>query len=86
MKITTSEVEKISRMNLIKVGIKIKSQRNMKNLTQDKLSELSGVNKVVISRIENPNRFHNCELLSVMKLAVALNISPHKFFDFSDLE
>ena len=80
------EVDSISRKNMIKVGIKIKSQRNMKNLTQEELSELSGVNKFIISRIENPNRFHNCELLTVMKLAVALEVSPHKFFDFSDLE
>ena len=81
-----NEIKNISRTNLIKVGIKVKSQRNLKNLTQDELSELSGINKSVISRIENPNKYHNCEILSILRLAAALQISPHKFFDFSDLE
>ena len=81
-----NDVENISLNNLIKVGIKIKSQRNLKNLSQEELSEISGVNKIAISRIESPNKFHNCEILTVLKLAAALNISPHKFFDFSDLE
>ena len=80
------EVEKNSLNNLIKVGIKVKSQRNLKNLTQEQLSEISGVSKPLISNIENPNKYHNCELISVLKLAAALQISPHKFFDFSDLE
>ena len=86
IRLNIKEIENISMKNLIKVGIKIKSQRNLRNITQEKLSELTGVNKYTISRIENPNKFHNCELLTVLKLAAALNISPHKFFDFSDLD
>ena len=86
MKITNSENDKIALNNLVKFGIKVKSQRSLKNLTQDELSELSGVSKAVISRIENPNNFHDCKVSSVMKLAIALDISPQKFFDFSDLE
>ena len=80
------EIESVSNRNLIKVGIKVKSQRNLKKITQDELSEISGVHKSVISRIENPNNIHNCELLSILRLAAALKISPYKFFDFSDLE
>ncbi|MCL2592754.1 MAG: helix-turn-helix transcriptional regulator [Defluviitaleaceae bacterium] len=81
-----NEIENISMKNLIKVGIKVKSQRSLRNLSQDELAELSGVNKFTIGRIENPNKYHNCELLPILKLAAALEISPHKFFDFSDLE
>jgi len=81
-----NEIENISLENLIKMGIKVKSQRNLKKLTQDQLSELAGVHKAVISRIESAKNQHNCEILSILRLAAALQISPHKFFDFSDLE
>ena len=81
-----SNIENVSQEDLIKVGIKIKSQRNLKKITQDRLAELSGVDKYTISKIESPNQFHNCELLTILRLAAALDIRPNKFFDFSDLE
>jgi DNA-binding XRE family transcriptional regulator len=81
-----SNVDKASQEDLVKVGIKIKGQRNLKKMTQDKLAELSGVDKYTISKIESPNQFHNCELLTILRLAAALDIRPIKFFDFADLE
>ena len=81
-----SNVDKISQDDLVKVGIKVKTQRTLKKMNQDKLAELSGVDKYTISKIESPNQLHNCELLTILRIAAALNIRPIKFFDFSDLE
>ena len=83
---TAVEVDQISRMKLLKVGVKIKSQRMMKKITQEQLSVLTGIDKQTISRIESVNQEHNPELLSILKLAVAMDVDIRKFFDFSDLE
>ena len=79
-------IDKVSQEDLVKVGIKVKSQRTLRKMNQDTLARLSGVDKYTISKIESPNQLHNCELLTILRLAAALDIRPIKFFDFSDLE
>ena len=63
----------------IKFGLKIKELRKEKSYSQDKLAKLASIEKSYISNIENGNR--NVSLQILNKLAKALEIKIHQFFD-----
>lgn len=78
------------------IGENIKRYRKTKNMSQQKLSELSNVPRVSISRYENGDRIPNIEIVN--KLANALEVSvenliykpnfthnnTNKFLDFNN--
>ena len=63
-----------------KLGSKIKTLRNEAGLSQEKLGELTGLDRTYISDIERGKR--NPSLKSLEKLAKALKISISDITDF----
>ena len=64
-------------------GKKIKLLRFKKGISQEKLSELSGISRSVMGKIERGEI--STTLFSVEKIATALNTEINKLFDFSDI-
>ena len=56
----------------------IKYFRSLKNLTQEKLSEISGISKDYLSEIERGKKTPSIKRL--IKIADALDIDVYKFF------
>lgn len=56
----------------------IKYFRSLKNLTQEKLSEISGISKDYLSEIERRKKTPSIKRL--IKIAEALDIDVYKFF------
>ena len=67
----------------VSFGKKVKLLRFKKGISQEKLSELSGISRSVMGKIERGEI--STTLHSVEKIATALNIEVSKIFDFSDL-
>ncbi len=65
-----------------KLGKRIQVLRKQKNLTQDKLAELVGIDAKNISKIENGNNFPSPSTISA--LAVALDINIYELFIFDN--
>lgn len=62
--------------------MKLKEIRKAKGLNQDQLAELTGINKVQISRIERGNiSIANITFSNALKLADALGVDPHELLD-----
>lgn len=59
-------------------GIRLKELREKQRLTQLDLEIQSGINRTEISRIENGQK--NIEFLTIVKLAIALDIDLKEFF------
>ena len=49
-------------------------------ISQEKLSEISGVSRTLIQRIEM-NKVYECNLKTLNKLAAALNVDPMELVD-----
>lgn len=56
------------------VGLRIKNLRTEKKLSQEKLAEMSGLHSTYIGQLERGEK--NPTLLSLLKIAGALNIAP----------
>ncbi len=63
----------------IEFGRRLRFYRLEKNLTQEKLAILSGLNMNYLSSVERGER--SVGLVNIWKLADALEISPAKFFE-----
>ncbi len=63
-----------------KFGARLKEIRKSKNMTQENLAEITGMDIPNLSNIERGKKFVSSETLS--KLAVALNVSESELFDF----
>jgi len=63
-----------------KFGARLKEIRRSKNMTQENLAELTGMDTPNLSNIERGKKFVSAETLS--KLAKALNITESTLFDF----
>jgi len=67
-----------------KFGQKIRLLRFKKNISQEKLSELSGISRSVMGKIERGEI--STTLYSVEKLSKALKTDIKSMFDFSDID
>ena len=68
-------------MNIKKsLGIRIKSLRKQRNLSQEKLAELVDISQNALSYIETGDNFCTAETLE--KIITALGIEPAELFDF----
>ncbi len=72
-------------MNLLqeKFGARIKEIRRSKNLTQEVLSEMIGIDIPNLSNIERGKKFVSATTLT--KIAKALNVSEKELFDFEHI-
>lgn len=78
------DTDVIANRQLILLGLNIQKYRKLANLTQAELAEKAKLGLSAISRLENANRYTNSETLTILKVAIALNINPQKLFDFKD--
>ena len=63
-----------------KVGSRIKSLRNSRGLSQEKLALKAGIDRTYLAGIESGKR--NATITSLEKVVSALDISLSDFFDF----
>lgn len=59
------------------ISQKIKYYRNEKNLTQENLSQKSGISKSYLSKIESQNCDKSFSIEILFQIAQALNIPPY---------
>lgn len=72
-------------INLTKnFGKKVKLLRFKKEISQEQLSELSGISRSVMGKIERGEI--STTLNSIEKIAMALHVPFQILFDFSDIE
>ena len=61
-----------------KIGKRIKDLRKSKNVSQEKLAELSDLDRTYINSVENGKR--NVSIVNIEKIANALGYSLQEFF------
>lgn len=64
------------------IGEKIKSYRLLKNMTQKKLSELTGIHEVTIRQYE-ANKY-SPKMINLEKIATALDVSPSDLIEITE--
>jgi transcriptional regulator with XRE-family HTH domain len=67
---------------LISFGTRVRALRQERNLSQEELAHLAGVDRTYVGGIERGER--NLSLLNVKRLADALGLSPKDLFDDAD--
>jgi HTH-type transcriptional regulator, competence development regulator len=72
-------MEKRYQQEIIAFGKKVNYWRKKKGLSQLDMEIASGINRTEISRIENGLK--NIEFLTIVKLAIALDIRLHELFN-----
>lgn len=68
----------------IKLGKNIKKYRLLKNLSQEKLSELLDANSKFIGHVERVERY--ISLKKLIQLSIILDVPLYVFFDFRNLD
>ena len=68
---------------LIRLGLNISHFRRIKSLTQEQLAEIVGVDRSYISKIEAPNMYTSFSMELLCKIAVALEVTESRLFDFT---
>jgi transcriptional regulator with XRE-family HTH domain len=61
-----------------KVGVALKAVRERKNLSQEKLAKISGIDRTFISHIENGGR--NVSIETLEKLLIGMKVGFVTFF------
>ena len=77
-------IDKKASYQLIQVGLNVRFYRGLENLTQEELAARAEISIPSLSRLESANVFSNTELMTLLKIAIALDISPAKFFEFRE--
>ena len=68
----------------IKLGKNIKKYRQLKKISQEKLSELLEANSKFIGHVERVERY--ISLKKLIQVSQILDVSLSKLFDFNDIE
>ena len=76
--------EKEYQMFIIKVGLKIGYYRRLANMTQEQLSEYSGMSLNFISQLEAPSVVYVPSLKSLHKISKVLGVPVSKLTDVDD--
>ncbi|QXQ07292.1 helix-turn-helix domain-containing protein [Sphingosinicellaceae bacterium] len=61
------------------VGAKVREARDRAGMIQAELGAASGINRLYVGRVENG--MQNASLLTIGRLARALNVTPATFFE-----
>lgn len=64
----------------ILVGKRVKELRNKIGISQEELADIAELDRTYITSVECGRR--NISIVNIEKLAIALNISLHEFFNF----
>lgn len=67
-----------------KIGKRIKELRTKKNISQEQLALLAGVDRTYIASVENGHR--NISIVNILKLSNALGLPLKEFFNHEDFE
>lgn len=73
--------EKEYQMFIIKIGLKVGYYRRLANITQEQLSEYSGMSLNFISQLEGPSAPYVPSLKSLFKISKALGVSVSKLLE-----
>lgn len=73
--------EKEYQMFIIKVGLKVGYYRRLANMTQEQLSEGSGMSLNFISQLEGPSAPYVPSLKSLFKISKVLGVPINKLVD-----
>lgn len=73
--------EKEYQMFIIKIGLKVGYYRRLANMTQEQLSEYSGMSLNFISQLEAPSAPYVPSLKSLFKISKALGVPVSKLTD-----
>lgn len=73
--------EKEYQMFIIKIGLKVGYYRRLANMTQEQLSEYSGMSLNFISQLEGPSAPYVPSLKSLFKISQALGVPVNKLVD-----
>ncbi len=73
--------EKEYQMFIIKIGLKVGYYRRLANMTQEQLSEYSGMSLNFISQLEGPGAPYVPSLKSLYKISKALGVPVNKLVD-----
>ncbi|MBQ7974165.1 MAG: helix-turn-helix transcriptional regulator [Clostridia bacterium] len=73
--------EKEYQMFIIKIGLKVGYYRRLANMTQEQLSEYSGMSLNFISQLEGPSAPYVPSLKSLFKISKALGVPVNKLVD-----
>lgn len=71
-------------MFIIKVGLKVGYYRRLAGITQEQLSEYSGMSLNFISQLEAPSTSYAPSLKSLYKISRVLGVSVNKLVDVED--
>ena len=74
------------RENYRLLGLKIAYYRKLRGLTQEELAEQTGLTPAFIGHLEAPNIQKALSLDSLFDIASVLQIAPHKFLTFDELQ
>ena len=61
------------------VGAKVREARDRSGMSQAELGAASGINRLYVGRVENG--LQNASLMTIGRLARALNVAPGAFFE-----
>jgi transcriptional regulator with XRE-family HTH domain len=71
-------------MILKKLGERIRQLRHEAKISQEKLAELSGLDRTYINGVENGRR--NISIINIEKIASAFGITLKNFFNFKEID
>lgn len=74
----------VEKETYIRLGKNIKKYRQLKKISQEKLSELLEANSKFIGHVERVERY--ISLKKLIQVSQILDVSLSKLFDFSDIE
>lgn len=66
------------------IGTRIKQLRAEKNMSQEELALISGLNQSYLSGVETGKR--NVSILNIARIAQALNVSIYQFFNHNTFD
>ncbi len=68
----------------IQIGLKIAYYRKLREMSQEQLADMIGLNPKYMSRIETPSFVQPISLKTLFAIADVLQIPPVKLLDFDD--
>jgi len=78
------DIVKKTNEQLLQIGLNVRFYRGLQNITQAELAERASVSISATSRLENANAYTNSELMTLLRIAIALDIHPSKLFEFRE--
>jgi len=78
------DIVKMTNEQLLQIGLNVRFYRGLQNITQAELAERASVSISATSRLENANVYTNSELMTLLRIAIALDVHPSKLLEFRE--